>query len=62
MMNHPRIETFFRDAISGKDLKAEPDVLAFNVFKALGLFCFDGTHWHFANPMYAASWERRSGR
>ena len=62
MMKHPRIEPFFRDTISGKDIKAETDVEAFNVFKALGLFCKDGTKWNFANPIYAASWERRSGR
>ncbi len=62
MVKHPRVEPFFRDAISGKDLKAETDVLAFKVFKALGLFCFDGAKWNFANSIYAASWERRSSR
>ena len=50
------------NALSGKDLKAETDVLAFKVFKALGLFCFDGAKWNFANSIYAASWERRSSR
>ncbi len=62
MMKHPRIEPFFRDAISGKALNSENDVEAFNFFKALGLFCKDGTKWFFSNPIYAASWERRSGR
>ena len=62
MMKHPRIEPFFRDAISGKALNSETDVEAFNFFKALGLFCNGGAKWNFANPMYAASWERRSGR
>lgn len=61
MMKNPRIEPFFRDAISGKALNSETDVEAFNFFKALGLFCKDGTKWFFSNPIYAASWERRSG-
>ncbi|MBQ6248475.1 MAG: hypothetical protein IJK04_16520 [Kiritimatiellae bacterium] len=50
MMKHPRIEPFFRDAISGKALNSETDVEAFNFFKALGLFCKDGTKWFFFKP------------